>query len=112
MQGCLYCSMSASSVTPVEHFFFSCLAKPSWNFYAAALVPPTSSFVSAGVHSFSAAAAGAIATMATHPFDVIKVREKDYWGWMNTKGTSRPKYRFETKNGIKGSSRLPAPFGR
>jgi solute carrier family 25 protein 38 len=28
---------------------------------------------SAGIHSFSAASAGAIATMATHPFDVIKV---------------------------------------
>ncbi|KAG2130472.1 solute carrier family 25 member 38 [Suillus bovinus] len=27
----------------------------------------------AGIHSFSAASAGAIATMATHPFDVIKV---------------------------------------
>lgn len=26
-----------------------------------------------GIHSFSAAAAGGIATMATHPFDVIKV---------------------------------------
>lgn len=31
--------------------------------------------LSAGVHSFSAASAGAIATMATHPFDVIKVRQ-------------------------------------
>lgn len=28
---------------------------------------------SAGIHSFSAGSAGAIATMATHPFDVIKV---------------------------------------
>ena len=26
-----------------------------------------------GIHGFSAAAAGGIATMATHPFDVIKV---------------------------------------
>lgn len=26
------------------------------------------------IHSFSAAAAGGIATMATHPFDVIKVQ--------------------------------------
>lgn len=26
-----------------------------------------------GIHSFSAASAGAVATMATHPFDVIKV---------------------------------------
>jgi hypothetical protein len=28
---------------------------------------------SAGIHSLSAASAGAIATMTTHPFDVIKV---------------------------------------
>jgi len=39
-----------------------------------ALVPPTSGILSAGVHSFSAASAGAIATMATHPFDVIKTK--------------------------------------
>lgn len=36
------------------------------------LVPSTSSLHAAGVHSFSAASAGAIATMVTHPFDVVK----------------------------------------
>lgn len=30
------------------------------------------------IHSVSAASAGAIATMATHPFDVIKVRERKF----------------------------------
>ena len=37
------------------------------------LLPSTSSLHAAGVHSFSAASAGAIATLATHPFDVVKV---------------------------------------
>ena len=36
-------------------------------------MPPSSGVHSAVVHSFSAAAAGAIGTLATHPFDVIKV---------------------------------------
>lgn len=38
------------------------------------LVPSTSSLHAAGVHSFSAASAGAIATLATHPFDVVKTK--------------------------------------
>jgi len=38
------------------------------------LVPPTSSSLSTTIHGFSAASAGAIATMATHPFDVIKTK--------------------------------------
>ena len=40
---------------------------------AASILSPTSSLVSAALHSGSAAAAGTIATLATHPFDVIKV---------------------------------------
>ena len=39
----------------------------------ARLLPSDSPLQATGVHSFSAASAGAIATMATHPFDVIKV---------------------------------------
>jgi len=55
----------------------------------AQLLPPTSNTHSTGIHSFSAASAGAIATMATHPFDVIKtkiqVRKEDrYHGLMST----------------------------
>ena len=37
------------------------------------LLPSNSSVQAASVHSFSAAASGAIATLITHPFDVIKV---------------------------------------
>jgi solute carrier family 25 protein 38 len=37
------------------------------------LLPPTSNAYSTAIHCFSAASAGAIATTATHPFDVIKV---------------------------------------
>jgi len=51
--------------------------------------PPSSGANLAVVHSLSAAAAGAIATMATHPFDVIKTkiqvrREKRYHGFLTT----------------------------
>ncbi|EIN10161.1 mitochondrial carrier [Punctularia strigosozonata HHB-11173 SS5] len=55
------------------------------------LLPPTSSVLSTSVHSISAASAGAIATILTHPFDVIKtkiqVRQEDrYQGlWTTTK---------------------------
>ncbi|GBE79071.1 Solute carrier family 25 member 38 homolog [Sparassis crispa] len=56
------------------------------------LLAPTSATVSAGVHGFSAASAGVIATMATHPFDVIKtkmqVRTEDrYHGLLKTVST-------------------------
>ncbi|KII96077.1 hypothetical protein PLICRDRAFT_98507 [Plicaturopsis crispa FD-325 SS-3] len=56
------------------------------------LLPSSSNAHSAGIHSFSAASAGAIATMATHPFDVIKtkiqVRKEDrYQGFVRTVGT-------------------------
>lgn len=59
---------------------------------ASSFVSPTSSTLSTVVHSFSAASAGAIATMATHPFDVIKtkiqVRKEDrYQGFLQTTRT-------------------------
>jgi hypothetical protein len=40
---------------------------------AASVVRPSTPLVSAALHGSSAAAAGTIATLATHPFDVIKV---------------------------------------
>lgn len=40
---------------------------------AASVVQPSTHIVSAALHGGSAAAAGTIATLATHPFDVIKV---------------------------------------
>ncbi|TFK43124.1 solute carrier family 25 member 38 [Crucibulum laeve] len=56
------------------------------------IVPQESHGTSTLIHGFSAASAGAIATMATHPFDVIKtkiqVRSEDrYQGFMRTIGT-------------------------
>jgi hypothetical protein len=40
---------------------------------AASILPPSTPLVSAALHSGSAATAGTLATLATHPFDVIKV---------------------------------------
>jgi solute carrier family 25 protein 38 len=53
------------------------------------LLPPTSTVYSTCIHSFSAASAGAISTMVTQPFDVIKtkiqVRTEDrYRGFTRT----------------------------
>ncbi|GJE83976.1 solute carrier family 25 member 38 [Phanerochaete sordida] len=53
------------------------------------LMPSSSPLHAAGVHSFSAASAGAIATMVTHPFDVVKTKmqvrsEQRYQGLMQT----------------------------
>ncbi|KAI0080829.1 mitochondrial carrier [Panus rudis PR-1116 ss-1] len=39
---------------------------------ASRFVSPQSALASSGLHSFSAAASGAIATLVTHPFDVVK----------------------------------------
>jgi solute carrier family 25 protein 38 len=41
--------------------------------HTASVMASTSLAHSAAIHTLSAASAGAIATMATHPFDVIKV---------------------------------------
>ncbi|KAI0959225.1 hypothetical protein AcW1_004112 [Taiwanofungus camphoratus] len=56
------------------------------------LLAPTSSTCSTAVHGFSAMAAGAFATLATHPFDVIKTRmqvrtENKYHGLFKTIST-------------------------
>ena len=40
---------------------------------AASILPPSSPLIYAALNSGSAAAAGTLATLATHPFDVIKV---------------------------------------
>ncbi|KAF8171814.1 solute carrier family 25 member 38 [Pholiota molesta] len=59
---------------------------------ASHLVPASSSSEAALLHSVSAASAGAIATLATHPFDVIKTKvqvrtEQRYHGFFRTIGT-------------------------
>ncbi|PPQ63956.1 hypothetical protein CVT24_009079 [Panaeolus cyanescens] len=56
------------------------------------VVPPQSNAQASLIHSVAAASAGAIATLATHPFDVIKtkvqVRTEDrYHGFMRTIAT-------------------------
>ncbi|KAH9039316.1 solute carrier family 25 member 38 [Lactarius pseudohatsudake] len=56
---------------------------------AASILPPSSPLTSAMLHSCSAAAAGTVATLATHPFDVIKTRmqvrtEQKYHGLTRT----------------------------
>ncbi|KAA1465901.1 mitochondrial carrier [Dentipellis sp. KUC8613] len=47
---------------------------------ATLFLPPSSQASSAVIHSGSAAAAGTIATLATHPFDVIKTKMQIYSG--------------------------------
>ncbi|KAH9950135.1 solute carrier family 25 member 38 [Amylocystis lapponica] len=56
------------------------------------LIRPSSNSLSTVVHGFSAASAGVIATLATHPFDVIKTKmqvrsENKYHGLINTVST-------------------------
>ncbi|KAN0126312.1 mitochondrial carrier protein [Lactarius tabidus] len=56
---------------------------------AASVLSPSSHLASAALHSCSAAAAGTVATLATHPFDVIKTRmqvrtEHKYHGLIQT----------------------------
>jgi solute carrier family 25 protein 38 len=41
--------------------------------FLAYIIPPKSNGEATVIHGLSAASAGAIATLATHPFDVIKV---------------------------------------
>ncbi|ESK93120.1 solute carrier family 25 member 38 [Moniliophthora roreri MCA 2997] len=56
---------------------------------ASIIVPPNSNSQLTAIHSMSAASAGALATMATHPFDVIKTKlqvrpENQYHGFTST----------------------------
>jgi len=68
---------------------------------------------SAGIHSFSAASAGAIATMATHPFDVIKVISfKFSLPSKISDGIVRRRCRFVQKIDTAALPRLSSGFGR
>lgn len=69
----IWCSCQSINVLLFNYFLMFCV---SWHMFlknAAYLVPPSSNGHSTIIHGFSAASAGAIATMVTHPFDVIKV---------------------------------------
>ncbi|EDR05011.1 uncharacterized protein LACBIDRAFT_191230 [Laccaria bicolor S238N-H82] len=59
---------------------------------ASYVLPPVTSTQATLIHGLSAASAGAIATMATHPFDVIKTKiqvrtEAQYHGFLTTIAT-------------------------
>ena len=71
MPACLSCSTSPSRQGRVSTRVISdtcLLTRPT-----AQLLPTESPAQATIVHSFAGASAGAIATMATHPFDVVKV---------------------------------------
>src|ERR1700731_4419922 len=53
--------------------FHACVTVADLSSRSASLLPSHSNTQSAGIHGFSAAGAGAIAPLATQPFDVIKV---------------------------------------
>jgi len=63
------CSSSCTRVSNARQVGSSLVTHELDSFFAAYFLPNA---YSTGIHSFAAASAGAIATMATHPFDVIK----------------------------------------
>lgn len=80
------------------------------------IFPTTSSGHAAVIHSVSAASAGAIATLATHPFDVIKVCSSmfDFPFGLGRLiiFCRRPKYKYALKTDITDSGAQYAQFGR
>jgi hypothetical protein len=54
----------------VKHFFLHSL---ELTIYAADALLPSSALLNSTIHMSAAASASALATIATHPFDVIKV---------------------------------------
>lgn len=84
LRGFLASSLRDAPYAGLFIVFYEGIKRETYNIF-----PTTSNTHAAGIHSFSAAAAGAIATMATHPFDVIKtkiqVRSEDrYQGLLRT----------------------------
>ena len=82
------------------------------------LFPPKSNGEATVIHGLSAASAGAIATLATHPFDVIKVgcfclylSRLIWWRFWNC-FFFRPKCRYAPKIGITAFSGLYIQYGR
>ena len=71
--------------------FFTCFHAPYS--HVVAQFPVSSSLLAyVGVHTIAAGSAGAIATVLTHPFDVVKTkvqvrREDRYHGFLRTMGT-------------------------
>ncbi|KAI0786518.1 solute carrier family 25 member 38 [Abortiporus biennis] len=67
------------------------------------IIPPSSAIFSTGIHGIAAASAGAIATMATHPFDVVKTK-------MQVRSEYRYRSFFQTVLAISKDRGLPGFF--
>lgn len=74
------------------------------------IVPSTSQAHAAALHSISAASAGAIATLITHPFDVIKACPFETHALFSS-SICRPKFKSVQKTVTTASSGLYQPFG-
>lgn len=70
---------------------------------AASILPPSSPLTSAMLHSCSGAAAGTVATLATHPFDVIKVLHFFFSFFRALTAPNRPECKFEQNKNIMAS---------
>jgi hypothetical protein len=98
--------MKESSVKPVSPPF--CVRACDFELseidpYPAYLAPPTSASHSTVIHSISAGSAGAIATMITQPFDVIKASHLILLSYHASKISCRQKYRSVRKTDTKDS---------
>ena len=85
------------------------------HFSLAYLIPPKSNGEATVIHGLSAASAGAIATLATHPFDVIKVGRFLLSSRVVANFGSffyRPKCRYAPKIAIMAFSGLSIQYGR
>jgi hypothetical protein len=74
---------------------------------AASVLSPSSHLASAALHSCSAAAAGTVATLATHPFDVIKVLHLFSSIILALTAPNRPECKSELNTNIMASSKQP-----
>ena len=72
---------------------------------AASVVPPSTPLVSAALHGGSAAAAGTIATLATHPFDVIKVLSCSFLETMRAYTVSQTRMQVRSEDKYRGLAR-------
>ncbi|KAE9399152.1 solute carrier family 25 member 38 [Gymnopus androsaceus JB14] len=81
--------VSAASLRDAPYAGIFVVFYESFKRNASMIVSPTSNSQSSMLHSASAAAAGALATLATHPFDVVKTKlqvrtENQYHGFLST----------------------------
>ena len=72
---------------------------------AASVVPPSTPLVSAALLGGSAAAAGTIATLATHPFDVIKVLSSSFLETAHTYAVPQTRMQVRSEEKYRGLAR-------